>query len=218
MSVTENKYYHKTYFYHMEIWNSFYEQLLQTSMVEFVAVVCGILSVWFSKQESILVYPFGIVSVVIFIYLTYEYGLYAETGINAYYFVMSIYGWWNWKNTKDIARSQIPITKSTKRGHILNISTFLAAFILIYLLLIKFTDSTVPVLDALTTGFAVTGMYLMALKKIEHWLFWIACDLISIPLYIYKGLPFTSFQFLVFTYIAVLGWMSWRRKLIMEEA
>ena len=197
----------------MEIWSSFYDQLLETSLLEFIAVICGILSVWFSKQESILVYPFGIVSVTIFIFLTYEYGLYAETGINVYYFLMSIYGWWNWKNTKDIARSQIPITKSTQKGHFLNIATFLAAFIMIYLLLIKFTDSTVPVLDALTTGFAVTGMYLMALKKIEHWLFWIACDLISIPLYIYKGLPFTSFQFLVFTYIAVLGWMSWRRKL-----
>ena len=66
----------------MDIWSSFYDQLLETTWLEFIAVICGILSVWFSKQESILVYPFGIVSVVIFVYLTYEYGLYAETGIN----------------------------------------------------------------------------------------------------------------------------------------
>ncbi|WP_425392955.1 nicotinamide riboside transporter PnuC [Ekhidna sp.] len=201
----------------MEIWSSFYDQLLETTWLEFIAVICGILSVWFSKQESILVYPFGIISVLIFVYLTYEYGLYAETGINVYYFVMSVYGWWNWKNTKEIGRSQIPISRSSGWGHVLNISTFLAAFGIIYLLLIKFTDSDVPILDAMTTGLAVTGMYLMALKKIEHWLFWIACDLIAIPLYIYKGLPFTSFQFMVFTYIAVLGWVSWKRKLLMSE-
>ncbi len=88
------------------------------------------------------------------------------------------------------------------------------AGILIWFLLQKFTDSDVPVFDAITTGLAITGMYLMALKKIEHWYFWIACNLISIPLYIYKGLPFTSLQFLVFTAIAVMGLVSWRRKLL----
>ena len=202
----------------MDIWTSFYEQLLQTSWLEFIAVVCGILSVWFSKQESILVYPFGIVSVIIFVYLTYEYGLYAETGINVYYFLMSVYGWWNWKNTKDLGASQIPITRSTKKGHFINVSTFILATVFIYIMLIKFTDSTVPLIDSVTTGLAITGMYLMALKKIEHWLFWIACDLISIPLYIYKGLPFTSLQFLVFTYLATMGWLSWKRKLVLSES
>lgn len=202
----------------MEIWNSFYEQLLETTWLEFIAVICGITSVWFSKQENILVYPFGIISVVIFVYLTYEYGLYAETGINVYYFIMSVYGWWNWKNTKDIARSQIPITKSSSGGHIVNICTFLFAAGFIYIMLIKFTDSTVPIIDSITTGLAITGMYLMALKKIEHWLFWIACDLISIPLYIYKGLPFTSLQFMVFTALAIMGWVSWKSKLVIEES
>ena len=202
----------------MEIWNSFYNQLLETSGLEFIAVVSGILSVWFSKQEKILVYPFGIISVVIFVFLTYQYGLYAETGINAYYFLMSVYGWWNWKNTKELGASQIPITESTKTGHFINVGTFIMATIFIYIMLIKFTDSTVPLVDSITTGLAITGMYLMALKKIEHWLFWIACDLISIPLYIYKGLPFTSFQFLVFTYIAIMGWLSWKRKMTLSAA
>lgn len=202
----------------MELISSFYDQLLQTSLLEFIAVICGIVSVWFSKQENILVYPFGIVSVAIFVYLTYIYGLYAETGINVYYVIMSVYGWWNWKNTKDLGANQIPISKSSARGNLLNIMTFVAAAILIYILLIKFTDSTVPLIDSITTGLAITGMYLMALKKIEHWLFWIACDLISVPLYIYKGLPFTSFQFMVFTYIAIMGWIYWKRKLQANDA
>lgn len=202
----------------MEIWSSFYNQLLETTWPEFIAVICGILSVWFSKQEKILVYPFGIVSVVIFAYLTYQSGLYAEAGIYVYYFLMSVYGWWNWKNTKDLGANQIPISQSSKRGHFINVSTFILATIFIYIMLIKFTDSTVPLVDSITTGLAITGMYLMALKKIEHWLFWIPANLISIPLYIYKGLPFSSVQFVVFTYIAVMGWLSWKRKLIMSES
>lgn len=197
----------------MEIWRSLLDQLFETSFLEFLAVTCGILSVWYSKQENILVYPFGIVSVLIFIYLTYLYGLYAETGINAYYFVMSVYGWWNWKNVKTRQAEQIPISKLSPKGKLASTATFILAFAIIYLLLDRLTDSTVPFLDALTTGLAVTGMYLMALKKIEHWIFWIACDLISIPLYIHKGLPFTSFQFLVFTYMASTGWMAWKKKL-----
>lgn len=197
----------------MEIGNSFYQQLLDTTALEFIAVITGILSVWYGKKEHILIYPFGIVNVAIFIYITYNYGLYAETGIYSYYLIMSIYGWWNWKNTQNSVASQIPITKSNRRDHVIYIASSLMAFTFVYLLLIRFTDSNVPILDAITTSLAVTAMYLMALKKIEHWLFWIACDLISIPLYIYKGLPFSSFQFLIFTYIAILGWISWRKKL-----
>ena len=197
----------------MRIWQEFMDQLWLTSALEFLAVITGIASVWFSKKENILVYPFGIVSVTCYFFITYQNKLYADSGINAYYFFMSIYGWWNWKNTKDLGASQIPITKSTAKGTIINLLTFLLATCFIYLILIKFTDSDVPLIDSITTGLAITGMYLMALKKIEHWLFWIACDLISIPLYIYKDLPFTSFQFLVFTYIAVMGWVSWKRKL-----
>ena len=200
----------------MEMWNAFYNQLLETSAIEFLAVVSGIASVWFSKQEKILVYPFGIISVGLYIFLTYEYKLYADTGINAYYLVMSIYGWYNWKNTK-IGANQIPITKSTRGGNIFNISTMLAAFFLLWILLSQNTDSDVPAWDALTTSFAVTAMYLMAQKKIEHWYFWIGTNISSIPLYIYKGLPFTSFQFIVFGYIAVLGLISWRRKMLLGE-
>lgn len=198
----------------MDIWSTFWNQLLETTAIEFIAVVCGILSVWYSKQEKILVYPFGIISVLIYVYITFEYKLYADAGVNAYYFVMSVFGWWNWKNTKDVDASQISISKSTGMGHLVNVVTFLMSFFLIWFLLQKFTDSDVPVFDAITTGLAITGMYLMALKRIEHWYFWIACDLISVPLYIYKGLPFTSLQFLVFTVIAVTGLISWRRKLL----
>jgi nicotinamide mononucleotide transporter len=197
----------------MNIGEQFIDQLLETTALEFIAVSTGILSVWFSKQEKIWVYPVGIISVGIYVYLTLQYRLYADTGINAYYLGMSIFGWYNWKNTREIGRKQIPITKSSRNGHLLNFVTFIVAFIGIFLLLSQLTDSDVPKLDALTTSLAVTAMYLMALKKIEHWYYWIACDIVSIGLYAYKGLIFTSFQFVIFTYIAILGSISWNEKL-----
>ncbi len=197
----------------MDIRHSLVDQFLSASALEFLAVITGIASVWLGKQERILLYPVGIVSVTIYIFIAYDYKLYADAAVNLYYLIMSIYGWYNWKHTNVGAR-QIPISESSKKGHMLNVSVFVLAFLLIWLLLSTQTDSDVPLWDALTTSMAVTAMYLMALKKIEHWYFWIACNLLSVPLYVYKGLAFSGLQFVVFTVIAILGLLSWRRKLM----
>ena len=196
----------------MVIWHSFSEQLLQTSLLEFTAVATGILSVWFGRQEKIWVYPIGIVSVTCYIYITFQYKLYADAAINLYYLVMSVYGWRHWKNTPS-ATGQIPITESSRREQIFHIALLVFSFFALWLILSRLTDSDVPAWDALTTGFAVTAMYLMALKRIEHWYYWIGCDMLSVPLYIYKELLFTSFQFLIFTYLAFSGLFSWKKKL-----
>lgn len=188
------------------------EQAVQTSWLEAVAVVFGLLSVWYSKQENILVYPTGIVSVLIYVYLTFQYKLYADMGINAYYFIMSIYGWYHWMDTQG-DRRQIPISRNNRIQNGISIAFFATSFLLIRWVLIAYTDSDVPNWDALTTAFALVGMWLMARKKIENWIAWIITDLVSIPLYLYKGLPFTAFQFLVFTFLASWGYFSWRKSL-----
>lgn len=195
-----------------EFLHQLYSQAYETSWLEAVAVLFGLLSVWYSKQEKILVYPTGIVSVIIYVYLTFEYKLYADMGINAYYFIMSIYGWYNWTNTTG-NREQIPVTTNSKKENLISVIFFLAAFFLIRWVLEVFTDSDVPNWDSLTTAFALVGMWLMAKKKIENWIAWIITDFISVPLYLYKGLPFTAFQFFVFTALACWGYVSWKRSL-----
>ena len=95
----------------------------------------------------------------------------------------------------------------------ISVAFFVVAFLLIRWVLIRYTDSDVPNWDSLTTSFALVGMWLMAKKKLENWVAWIITDLISVPLYLYKGLPLTAFQFLVFTGLAVWGYYSWRRSL-----
>lgn len=198
----------------MEWWDVFIEQLLATTWLEGIAGILGIASVYFSWKENILVYPTGIVSVLIYVYITWEYGLFADAGVNSYYFLMSVYGWYHWTNTKNPSVAQISITKNSKSENFLSFGIFLTAYVMLVFMLINFTPSDVPYWDSLTTSAAITAMWLMARKKIEHWMFWIICNLTSIPLYMYKGLPFTSFQFLVFTLLAIAGWVSWRKKIL----
>ncbi len=187
------------------------EQFYQTTWLEAFAVFFGLLSVWYSKQENILVYPTGIVSVLIYVYLCFEYKLYADMGINAYYFIMSVYGWYNWVNTKDDSRAQIPVSWNSRSENHLSILFLVCSFLLIRWVLISYTDSDVPNWDATTTSFALVGMWLMAKKKVENWIAWIITDIISVPLYLYKGLPFTAIQFLIFTGLAFWGYFAWKK-------
>lgn len=199
-----------------EILSLITEQLFATTWLEATAVLFGLMSVWFSKQEHILVYPTGIVSVLIYVYITFQYQLYADMGINGYYFIMSVYGWYHWTNTED-DRPQIPITSNSRREWLISLAFLLVSFVVIYLVLTFWTDSDVPIMDATTTAFALVGMWLMAQKKIENWIAWIITDLISIPLYLYKGLPFTAIQFLIFTVLATWGYYSWKKKIALSN-
>lgn len=180
----------------------------QTGALEWIAVITGLMSVWFSMKENILVYPTGIVSVLIYVYLAFNYQLYADMGVNGYYFVMSVYGWYHWKDT-DGEKEQIPVTINSMNENLISLALLLGSFGILAFVLLNYTDSDVPVWDALTTCFAITGMWLMARKKVESWIAWIITDLISIPLYFYKGLVLTSFQFFFFTILAFAGLFAW---------
>jgi nicotinamide mononucleotide transporter len=190
-----------------------YSNILNTSWLEVVAVVFGILSVWFARKENIWVYPTGIINVLIYVYLCYFAGLYADMGINAFYFVMSVFGWYNWSR-RDENLHHVPISSLSIKGWSFFILLTAVAFGIIYYVLTEFTDSTVPVFDSFTTALFIAGMWLMALKKIENWLFWILGDLLVIPLFAMKGLVFTSVQYIVFLVLAILGYIEWRKRLL----
>ena len=189
---------------------------VQTTPVELIAVFFGLLCVWSMKKESILAFPFGIINVLIYVYICFAAKLYAYAGINLFYFVMSVYGWYNWLR-KGAGEETLRITECSKPGKILNGSAILVFFVILFILLKKFTDSVVPVWDAITTAIYIIGMWLLARKKIENWILWIAGDFISIFLFAWEKLYFSSFQFLVFTIIAVLGYLEWKKKLMKSE-
>ena len=199
----------------ISIFSTLYENILQTTWLEGIAVSAGLLSVWFEKKENVLLYPVGIVNVLIYVYITYNVKLYADTMINAYYFVMSVYGWYHWtrQGTLKIYR---PISRIGKKELVISLSGFIISFAILSYLLKYHTDSNVPYWDALTTSLFIVGMWLMALKKIENWFAWILGDFICIPLFAYKGLVLTSIQFAVFTTIAILGYIEWNKKMRTE--
>ncbi len=195
----------------LNILETLLENIRNTSLIEAIAVIFGIASVWFEKKENILVYPVGLVSVILYIYITYHVQLFADMGINVFYFVMSIYGWYMWARGGK-GGTPLPISYSGVKGNLVNGFSVIAVFFILWFVLVNYTNSDVPVWDAMTTAFFVIGMYLMALKKIENWIAWMAGNFISIPLYAYKDLVFTSVQFSVFFIISVLGWIEWRKR------
>ncbi|GAA4280569.1 nicotinamide riboside transporter PnuC [Gaetbulibacter aestuarii] len=183
-------------------------------ILEIVAVIFGFLSVWYSKQNNILVFPTGMVSTIIFVYLLLKWGLLGDMMINGYYFAMSVYGWYIWTRKVD-ATHVTPITRTTDNEKKLSTAIFIATLLFVYLVYTVFDKWTswTAYVDTVTTAVFFVGMWLMARRKIENWIFWIIGDIISVPLYFYKGLTFTSLQYLGFTFIAVFGYLAWKKNL-----
>lgn len=186
--------------------------LIHTSVIELIAVGFGLASVWLVKKEVVWAFPVGAVNVLIYVLICFSARLYAYAVINVFYFLMGMYGWYNWIR-KTGSDDRVPITACRNKERWLYAALILVFFIAIYLILTKFTDSTIPLWDAVTTAIYIIAMWLMARKKIEHWLLWIIGDLVSIWLFAYEKLLFSSFQYLVFTLIAIFGWLEWRRKM-----
>ena len=183
-------------------------------LLEFTAIIFGFASVIYSKKNNILVFPTGIISTLIFVYLLYQWELLGDMIINAYYFIMSIYGWYIWTRKND-KNQQTSITYTTIKEHITSVFIFLGTSVFIIGIYTAFDkwNSWTAYVDTITTGLFFVGMWLMAKRKIENWIYWIIADLISVPLYFYKGYTLTSIQYLIFTLIAVAGYMAWKKKL-----
>ena len=183
-------------------------------VLEIIAVIFGFLSVWFSKQNKIWVFPTGMISTIIFVYLLFKWELLGDMMINGYYFIMSVYGWYIW--TRKVDNTHVtPISRTSSNEKKTSVIIFVATLIFVFIIY-KFFDKWndwVAYADTLTTAIFFVGMWLMARRKIENWIFWIIGDIISVPLYLYKGFTFTSFQYLGFTIIAIYGYLAWRKYL-----
>jgi nicotinamide mononucleotide transporter len=182
--------------------------------LEITAVIFGILSVWFAKKNNILVFPTGIINTSIYVYLLWKWSLLGDMMINGYYVVMSFYGWYVWTRIK-AGTDQFPISRISKKEKELAfvIFTLTIAFVVaVYLFFNKFTTWSAYV-DTFVTGIFFVGMWLMAKRKIENWTLWIVGNIISVPMYFFKGYTFTSFQYILFTIIAIFGYLEWKKTL-----
>lgn len=183
-------------------------------LLEALAFVFGIASVMLAKRESILVYPTGLVATVITMYLFFKDRLLGDMMINLYYSLMSIYGWWNWARRKE-GSAVVQISRTTKSEKGIGLFMFLGAAGLNYVIyrIFDVAIETSNYVDILTSGIFFTAMWYMATKKLENWTLWILADLITIPLYAYRGWGMLSLQYLIFTILAIQGYREWKKRL-----
>lgn len=198
------------------IWQEFITGMKATSLLEYVGVVCGIASVWYSRKEHILVYPTGIINTIIYIWLSYKQHLLGEATVNVYYTVMNMYGWWLWTRKDNEQHTILHITHSNRRWIIYQFVFFGLIFSILFALLTfakqGFAKEAIPVADAFAAATAFTGMWLMTKKKVESWYWWIVTNATSIPLYFVKHYVFTSVYYVVLLVLAFNGLVAWKKK------
>ena len=183
-------------------------------LLELLAFVFGVWSVWMAKKANIWVYPTGIIGTTITMYLFFTDRLLGDMLMNAYYSLMSIYGWWEWSRQKDGKKvRQITTINHKEKG--IGLALVLTTMLVTYMVY-RFTNTnmdTSNVIDIFTSGVFFTAMWLMARKKLESWILWISADLITIPLYAYRGWGMLSLQYLIFTILAFQGYYAWKESL-----
>jgi len=192
--------------------NAYQETPINQIVLEFIAFVCGLWSVLLAKKENVLLYPIGLIATVITIYLLFLAGYLGDMLINAYFSIMSIYGWYVW-SVKGETGTVLPITRTNKKEKMIGLLLFFITVIVVYGVYVFF-DYTIHwdnYVDIFTSGIFFTGMWFMANKKIENWTLWIVGDAIATPLYAYRGLGMLAFQYLIFTFLAISAYLEWKR-------
>lgn len=181
-------------------------------VLEFIAFVFGILSVWFAKKENIWVYPTGLIATIITTYLLYIAGYLGDMMINGYFSIMSIYGWYKWA-LKENENEVIAISRANSKEKIIGFVLFLVTVFVVFGIynFFDYEIKTANYIDIFASGIFFTGMWYMANKKIENWTLWIFGDIIVTPLYAYRGLVMLSLQYLIFTILAISAYLEWKK-------
>ena len=199
-------------------------------ILETVAAVLGVASTYYSTKRNIWVFPTGIVSTGIYIYLLFRFSLYGDMLINVYYTSMSIYGWILWGQATESDETHVDVMRMTSREVGIGILLFIFSVLLVlgiyyyrpviqngfdtaYMSEIGFHYTYIDFIDSGLTATFLLGMWLMARRKLESWYFWIIGDMVAIVLFSVKGLGITSLQYIVFLILAIMGYYGWKKQI-----
>ena len=186
---------------------------LQTNWIELVGAILSLIYLYLSIKQKVSLWFFGIISSVFYIVIFFQTKFYADMSLQFYYVFISIYGWLNWKRGNQGSGEELPTTQLSKRLLLNLVVATGLIYIVYYLILSKFTDSTIPKADSLVGALSVVGTWMLAKKFIENWLVWIVADALCVGLYIYKGLFPTAILFIVYTVMSVVGYWQWRKRM-----
>ena len=199
-----------------ELWQLLKQQVAETDTLQWIATVTGIGEVLLARVNNILLYPAGIISTLLTMYILYKFGLYADSLLNGYYMVMSVYGWWYWMKKKD--QPAVAISICSPRDWLIVAAIVGIGFSVLYILLANWTPSTVPVWDAWVSATAWAGMWLLARRKVENWILLNVSNIFAIPLLFYKQLPLFAVLTIILFIVAVFGYFDWRKKYKLQSA
>lgn len=199
-----------------EFWHLLFNNIRQTSLEEFIAVFFGLISVYFIMRQNILGYPAGLINVSIYVWLCFKAGLFANMGINVFYFLVSLFGWYQWSR-KHGEDEKLRVTVLHTKEILITLLSISFLTIILWKILQNLPESASPFFDAFTTAVFIVAMVLQAYKKLESWILWIVGDVIAIPLFAINGLAFTGFQYLAFLFLAVSGYVSWKKSIIAND-
>jgi nicotinamide mononucleotide transporter len=181
-------------------------------LMDILGTIVGLWYLWLEYRASITLWIVGIIMPAMYIFTYYKAGLYADFGMQIYYLLAATYGWCCWKfGRQKNTKKEIAISHTPPRVYLLCTVAFLAAWAVIYWILIRFTNSNVPVCDSFVNALSIVGLWMLARKYVEQWLVWFVVDAFSCGLYVYKGIPFTAGLYGLYTVIAILGYRKWLR-------
>ncbi|MDA1080613.1 MAG: nicotinamide riboside transporter PnuC [Gemmatimonadetes bacterium] len=178
--------------------------------LEVVAVVFGLVSVWLASRQHIASWPTAIVNVAIFFVLFWEARLYADSVLQLFYLTLSAYGWWAWLHGGP-RKARLRVSRAGRRVWAVGAPMALVGGLTLGTVLARYTDSPVPYIDAMLTSTSLFAQWMMTRKMLENWIVWIIADIVYVPMFISRGLPFTSVQYAVFLVLAVMGFVGWRK-------
>ena len=190
---------------------------LAAHWLDILTTILGLIYIWLEYRASIALWIVGIIMPALDIWLYWQHGLYGDSGMACYYTAAAIYGYvaWKWGAGE---KKELPITHMPLRKYLPTVAFFLVAWAATYYVLITWTNSTVPVLDAFTNALSFVGLWALARKYIEQWFFWIVVDAVCCVLYVQKGIPFKAGLYGLYVVIAVMGWFKWKRMMKGEAA
>jgi nicotinamide mononucleotide transporter len=191
---------------------------LSENYIELLGAILGIIYVFFSIRQNILTWPVGLLTSVLYVWVFFDSKLYADMGLQMYYVAISIYGWYEWLRGNSSNKSE-PLKVIRLTGHLALIlaSVSFVLFFLMWFILKNYTDSPVPFADSLATSLSIVATWMLARKILEHWLVWIFVDAFSIGLFWYKDLLPTVILFIVYTGMAVVGFIEWKKEIKVRD-
>ena len=186
-------------------------------LLQIIGTLLGLLYLWLEYKANIWVWIVGAIMPMVHGMLYLQSGIYADAAMQLYYVAAGIYGLFVWLRGEKRSEKRVDIQYTPKQWILSLVAVYVVLHISLYFLLTEFTDSRVPLFDSMSTALSIVAMWMLSRKLVEQWLVWLVVDMISVGLYLYKGIPITAMLYMLYCALAVAGYMRWRKQVLIKS-